>query len=68
MKSRPITPLTKTPLNQPSVLLVLLFAFTLLSGCASQDARTLPEEQYYEQARQAMNSGNFEAEIGRAHV
>ncbi len=33
----------------------------LLVGCASTGEETLPEEQYYQQARSAMNAGNFES-------
>ena len=41
-------------------LLLLSTAFALLAGCASQqDEEVLPEQSYYESARQAMNSGNF---------
>ncbi len=43
------------------VRLLLLSTFiTLAAGCASQkEAEVLPEKTYYENARQAMNSGNF---------
>ena len=61
MKSRPIKTPSMAPLNQLRTPLVLVLALLLLAGCASQDTETLPEEQYYEQARQAMNSGNFES-------
>lgn len=33
----------------------------LLAGCASTGEETLPEEEYYEQARSSMNAGNFES-------
>lgn len=33
----------------------------LLAGCASTGEDTLPEEEYYEQARSSMNAGNFES-------
>ena len=33
----------------------------LLAGCASTGEETLPEEKYYDQARSAMNAGNFES-------
>lgn len=61
MKSRPNRTPIKALLKQPSALLLLVFSVTLLAGCASRDAETLPEEEYYEQARQSMNSGNFES-------
>ncbi|MGM0954241.1 MAG: outer membrane protein assembly factor BamD [Pseudomonadota bacterium] len=43
------------------VRLLLLSTFiALAAGCASQkEAEVLPEKTYYENARQAMNSGNF---------
>jgi len=49
------------PLNQIRALLVLVLSLLLLAGCASRDTETLPEEEYYEQARQSMNAGNFES-------
>jgi outer membrane protein assembly factor BamD len=42
-----------------SGFLLLLFTVTLLAGCASTQEEVLPEETYYEEARDAMNSGNF---------
>ena len=42
-------------------MLALAFTTLLLAGCASTGEETLPEEQYYEQARSAMNAGNFES-------
>jgi len=61
MKSRPITTPSMAPLNQIRALLVLVLSLLLLAGCASRDTETLPEEEYYEQARQSMNAGNFES-------
>ncbi|TDT37132.1 Beta-barrel assembly machine subunit BamD [Halospina denitrificans] len=61
MKSRSITTPSMAPLNQVRTLLVLVLSLLLLAGCASRDAETLPEEEYYEQARQSMNAGNFES-------
>jgi len=49
------------PLNQIRALLVLVLSLLLLAGCASRDTETLAEEEYYEQARQSMNAGNFES-------
>ncbi|HLT14141.1 MAG TPA: outer membrane protein assembly factor BamD [Marinobacter sp.] len=41
-------------------LLLLSTIIALAAGCASQkDVEVLPEETYYENARKAMNSGNF---------
>ncbi|KPQ27178.1 MAG: outer membrane protein assembly factor BamD [Marinobacter excellens HL-55] len=41
-------------------LLLLSTIIAFAAGCASQkEAEVLPEETYYENARQAMNSGNF---------
>ena len=41
-------------------LLLLSTLFALAAGCASQkEVEVLPEETYYENARKAMNSGNF---------
>ena len=41
-------------------LLLLSTIIALATGCASQkDVEVLPEETYYENARTAMNSGNF---------
>lgn len=40
--------------------LLLLFVFVLISACATNKTEeTLPEKVYYENARTAMNSGNF---------
>ena len=61
MKSRPITTPSMAPLNQIRALLVLVLSLLLLAGCASRDTETLAEEEYYEQARQSMNAGNFES-------
>ena len=46
-------------------LLLLSTLFALAAGCASQkEVEVLPEQTYYENARKAMNSGNFnEAEL-----
>ncbi|PSF05873.1 outer membrane protein assembly factor BamD [Marinobacter fuscus] len=41
-------------------LLLLFLAVSLATGCASRkEAEVLPEETYYQNARKAMNSGNF---------
>ena len=41
-------------------LLLLSTLFALAAGCASQkEVEVLPEQTYYENARKAMNSGNF---------
>ena len=41
-------------------LLLLSTLFALASGCASQkEVEVLPEQTYYENARDAMNAGNF---------
>ncbi|MCW9010972.1 outer membrane protein assembly factor BamD, partial [Marinobacter sp.] len=41
-------------------LLLLSTLFALAAGCASQkEVEVLPEQTYYENAREAMNSGNF---------
>lgn len=41
-------------------LLLLFLAVSLVTGCASRkEAEVLPEETYYQNARKAMNSGNF---------
>ncbi|MGM0451022.1 MAG: outer membrane protein assembly factor BamD [Pseudomonadota bacterium] len=42
-------------------LLAPVLTALLLAGCASTDEETLPEEEYYDQARNAMDSGNFES-------
>lgn len=39
--------------------LLLLSAFIIVAGCASKPQEVLPEQTYYEQARSAMQSGNF---------
>lgn len=42
-------------------LLAAALTALLLAGCASTEEETLPEETYYDQARSAMNAGNFES-------
>lgn len=61
MKSRPNRNPIKALANPSSALLLLVVSITLVTGCASRDAEQLPEEKYYEQARQSMNAGNFES-------
>lgn len=39
--------------------LLLLSVVIVVAGCASKPEEVLPEKTYYEQARSAMNSGNF---------
>lgn len=60
MKSRSTRNQTKAPSRQ-SGLALLLIPIMILAGCASTEDETLPEEEYYKQARTAMNSGNFES-------
>lgn len=38
---------------------IILVLFAGLTACATTDSQVLPEKQYYEQARSAMNSRNF---------
>ena len=61
MKSRPIINPSMAPRKKLRATCLLALSLLLLAGCASQDTETLPEEQYYEQARQSMNAGNFES-------
>ncbi len=41
--------------------LMVLVIPALMTGCASREPDVLPEEEYYEQARSSMDSGNFQS-------
>lgn len=47
--------------SKPVQLLLLVLCLSLVSGCASRQDEVLPEQEYYEQAREALRGSNFSA-------